>query len=535
MKHILRVILLITVSLAIFTVSAQSEYYDDSGAASTRNPYYQDQKNIEDFKVRWKNRAENIFKTRVKEHEILPDYLTDITGGPESKYDYEIPGIYGSIMSGEDINDLRRQARKNKIKNSLEKIPYFVIILSFCFFIICMIYQTINESRIQQQGDNTAPKSEGENITPSDRTEISSTNVEINCSSNDLLSNEVGLMEENDQPTKNIDHTLTDITTNDTTTYIQNTMANSSHDIKDSDVKFFKKMEYQEYQKVLKANGINHFYHFTDIRNIPTIVKYGGLYSWWASEQLGINVAFSGGDDYSKDLDYAKSLQNYIHLSLCNDHPMMHHVKQRGAHLVLLKISTLVATFADTLFADRNATDKNCLFGSTIADLKHINFPATQRQFIAREDDDFKFHQAEILVKSFIPQEYILNLGEIIKEAKCILPTIQNHVTTSGNTTMAQNPNFKVIDKMSGKAFKQLNGTIQIKQCKDAVDQDGNPRYFFNASEITGFVSPKAANQLLNENNTDLNNYQFASISKDGAAPIWCMMIVDNNETLVSL
>lgn len=85
------------------------EQIGNSGVANTRNPYYQDQENIEDFKVRWKTRAENIFKIRVKEHEILPDYLTDITGGTESKYDYEIPGIYGSIMSGEDINDLRRQ------------------------------------------------------------------------------------------------------------------------------------------------------------------------------------------------------------------------------------------------------------------------------------------------------------------------------------------------------------------------------------------------------------------------------------------
>ena len=528
MKHILRVILLITVSLAIFTVSAQSEYYDDSGAASTRNPYYQNNSNSE-FKALDSILSKG-FKIRREQLKSIPDYLTDITGGTESKYDYEIPGIYGSIMSGEDINDLRRQARKNKIKNSLEKIPYFAIILSFCFFIICMIYQTINESRIQQQGDNTAPKSEGENITTSDRTEISSTNDEINCSSNDLLSNEVGLMEENDQPTKNIDHTLTEITTNDTTTYIQNTMANSSHDIKDSDVKFFKKLEYQEYQKVLKANGINHFYHFTDIRNIPTIVKYGGLYSWWASEQLGINVAFSGGDDYSKDLDYAKSLQNYIHLSLCNDHPMMHHVKQRGAHLVLLKISTLVATFADTLFADRNATDKNCLFGSTIADLKHINFPATQRQFIAREDDDFKFHQAEILVKSFIPIEYILNIGDVIKEVKDILPTQQNSAQTSSdsahqsslNATEAPNRDYQTYNKWSViKVQKFTQEEIDLVDHATVVETSyGASCCFFMKNGHTLFIPMSTDAKAEIGDPVNLNEAEILTLHKHGETNI---------------
>lgn len=98
---------------------------------------------------------------------------------------------------------------------------------------------------------------------------------------------------------------------------------------------------------------------------------------------------------------------------------------------------------------------------------------------------------------------------------------------------MDQNPIFKVVDRMSGKAFKQMNGTIQIKQCKEAVDQDGNPRHFFNAGEVTGFVSPKAASQILNEGNTDLNNYQFANVSKDGAAPIWCMMVVGNAQPVL--
>lgn len=83
------------------------EEIGDSGVASTRNPYYQNNSNSE-FKALDSILSKG-FKIRREQLKSIPDYLTDITGGTESKYDYEIPGIYGSIMSGEDINDLRRQ------------------------------------------------------------------------------------------------------------------------------------------------------------------------------------------------------------------------------------------------------------------------------------------------------------------------------------------------------------------------------------------------------------------------------------------
>ena len=193
MKHILRVILLTTLSLAIFTVSAQSEYYDDSGAASTRNPYYIPEsgnylKGIDKILARG-------FKDKVEQAGLVPNFLSDITGGSVSKYDSEIPGIYGSIMSGEDINDLRKQVRKANAKATLEKILYLVLILSVCVSIIYMICKSIiSESQTQQQGNNTAPKSqEGNerNETTSSRLENTSTTNEINCSSNDLVNNKI--------------------------------------------------------------------------------------------------------------------------------------------------------------------------------------------------------------------------------------------------------------------------------------------------------------------------------------------------------
>ncbi|MBR4051573.1 MAG: DUF4433 domain-containing protein [Alistipes sp.] len=332
-----------------------------------------------------------------------------------------------------------------------------------------------------------------------------------------------------EQSTENIcpSHTSTSI---DDTTPNQNTKTNDTYNIKNYGTISFKKVDYQKYQQELTKNGIKYCYHFTDIRNIPTILKYGGLYSWCACKELGINIVFPGGDDFSKDLDYSKSLQDYVHLSLCNDHPMMHHVKQRGAHLVLLKISTHVATFTNTLFADRNATDKNCHIGSTLSDLERINFPATQRQFIPREDNDFKFHQAEILVKRFIPIEYILNIGDVIKEVKDILPTQQNSAQTSSdsahqsslNATEAPNRDYQTYSKWSViKVQKFTQEEIDLVDHATVVETSyGASCCFFMKNGHTLFIPMSTDAKAEIGDPVNLNEAEILTLHKHGETNI---------------
>ena len=199
MKHVLRVILLITLSLAIFTASAQSEYYDDSGAASTRNPYYQNNSNSE-FKALDSILSKG-FKIRREQLKSIPDYLTDITGGTESKYDYEIPGIYGSTMSGEDINDLRRQARKNKIKNSLEKITYWAFILCPMLLLIWLFCKGVlngkNKPQTKECESLTCTTIDSDKKTTHNLIEPISIDKGSNSSIEDTLCNKIKLIEDN--------------------------------------------------------------------------------------------------------------------------------------------------------------------------------------------------------------------------------------------------------------------------------------------------------------------------------------------------
>lgn len=157
----------------------------------------------------------------------------------------------------------------------------------------------------------------------------------------------------------------------------------------------------------LTSNGVRYFYHFTDRRNLESIKKHGGLFSWRYCEDHDINIPYPGGDNTSRSLDSRHRLSDYVRLSFCTDHPMKWVLEQKGYDMVLLRVKIDVACLEGTLFSDINATDNNHHHGGSIEDLKRINIPATQQNYVSRESEIFKQHQAEVMVKTFIPLEYI--------------------------------------------------------------------------------------------------------------------------------
>ena len=79
--------------------------------------------------------------------------------------------------------------------------------------------------------------------------------------------------------------------------------------------------------------------------------------------------------------------------------------------LVLLKIKKDVALFSDTLFSDLNAASTAHHHGGTYNDLMRVDIRATRRHYVRNTDSDFGKHQAEVMVKNFIPLEYIVNIN----------------------------------------------------------------------------------------------------------------------------
>jgi len=62
-------------------------------------------------------------------------------------------------------------------------------------------------------------------------------------------------------------------------------------------------------------------YHFTDLRNLPSIRQHG-LLCLAESRQRAVSVAAPGGNQWSHDADARLGLDKYVHLCLFDQHPM---------------------------------------------------------------------------------------------------------------------------------------------------------------------------------------------------------------------
>lgn len=165
--------------------------------------------------------------------------------------------------------------------------------------------------------------------------------------------------------------------------------------------------------QLLKNNQIDCFYHFTDVRNVPLIKDMGGLCSWYFLRNSGVNIPFQGSDEDSMKYDRKYGLEDYVRLSFCTSHPMEHRLRTQGANLVVLRISSEVAKFSETLFSDINAADSNHSHGGQLEDLLKVNIGATKTGIVSRDDIYFKLRQAEVMVKTFIPSDMILNFNDL--------------------------------------------------------------------------------------------------------------------------
>lgn len=171
-----------------------------------------------------------------------------------------------------------------------------------------------------------------------------------------------------------------------------------------------RKSDAEKFLDYLRRKNITCFYHFTDEQNLASIRRLGGLYSWHYCKMNNIDIPRPGGNYDSRKLDTRHGLQDYVRLSFCSDHPMQFRLQQAGAKLVLLKIKIDVAAFKDTQFSNVNAAANDAQHGVSFEDLERVNIRAVKRTCVSRQEAIFYEHQAECMVKTFIPIEYITNI-----------------------------------------------------------------------------------------------------------------------------
>ena len=175
-----------------------------------------------------------------------------------------------------------------------------------------------------------------------------------------------------------------------------------------------KKKNWQEYNSVIKENKISRLYHFTDRDNLQSIIKNGGLYSWADCKDKGIHIPKPGGNNSSRQLDSRDGLQHYVRVSFVTQHPMMYSAMNDGriSNPVILEIDPEVIYWENSKYADRNATKNGAKVGNEIDDFNAIHFSSIKvRKYFDLDQDEQQYYQAEVLVKNFIPLEYIRNIG----------------------------------------------------------------------------------------------------------------------------
>ena len=174
-----------------------------------------------------------------------------------------------------------------------------------------------------------------------------------------------------------------------------------------------RKENWSAFKQVLDNNGIRYLYHFTDRRNIPSIKRHGGLFSWQYCDTHGITIPSPGGIGFGRNLDLRYGLEDYVRLSFCREHPMKYIAMKDGRiqNPVVLLIDIEVAYLKDTLYSDMNATKTGHKTGGTLSDLNKIRFDIVKLpNHFDLEEPEKSFYQAEILVKTFVPKRYIVNL-----------------------------------------------------------------------------------------------------------------------------
>lgn len=181
-----------------------------------------------------------------------------------------------------------------------------------------------------------------------------------------------------------------------------------------------RKENWEDFQMVLQQQGISCFYHFTDRSNIASIIRHGGLYSWSYCKRKGIDISKPGGSRKSWDLDRRRGKEDFVRLAYTKEHPMLYVARNDGriTYPVFLEISTEVAYLSQTEFADCNAAAFRYQpkIGRSIQHLKGTRFDILQKGRLVPHynlpEEEKPYNQAEVLVKTWIPLRYILNINQ---------------------------------------------------------------------------------------------------------------------------
>lgn len=104
----------------------------------------------------------------------------------------------------------------------------------------------------------------------------------------------------------------------------------------------------------LRDQGIDHLWHFTDIRNLEGIVREQGLLSWAGVSARGITDAYMVADDFSRSCDERLGREHYVRLSFIPNSWFFHRVRWQ-TRLVWMRFSLQALNLGEVFYSFGNA------------------------------------------------------------------------------------------------------------------------------------------------------------------------------------
>lgn len=157
-------------------------------------------------------------------------------------------------------------------------------------------------------------------------------------------------------------------------------------------------------------------YHFTDIRNIPLIKQYEGLFSLDEIRKKNIQVPAFGGNQWSHEADTRCGMDKYVHLCFFADHPMAYLAKKDGriSEYRFLNISREILRVEGVMYCDGVANRADVSPVNVVDAIDKIDFEVicgrTDWKNPTIQERLQRAKKCEILVPSRVPLKLIGNL-----------------------------------------------------------------------------------------------------------------------------
>jgi len=256
--------------------------------------------------------------------------------------------------------------------------------------------------------------------------------------------------------------------------------------------------DYIRFRDILNKYNIKKLYHFTDASNLESIVKNGGLFSWGDCLKRNIIVNRPGGSDMSHEIDARQNLQYYTRICFCKNHPMMYVAMKDGRiqNPVILEIDTDVLYIEGNIFSNKNAARTDAHKGSSYEDFCKIHFETVikNNQF-ELDENETDYFQAEILVNSYIPIYYILNINDYFQDNKIKILNYNNLYSISPTGNNPQAIVFLINQSYLYKEKAYINGLLKSK-----------------GQEICNIINSIINNLIKRTQNFDKNKYEIACL-----------------------